>query len=158
MKILTHFVLIMMCLAPSLALAASVPEDHLATLRQKPLTEEPTPPPIAPVKNGDVTDTRSYPMQPPVIPHKIDGYQVDTKVNKCMSCHSRTKSHYSNAPMVSVTHYMDRDDNFLIGISPRRYFCEQCHVVQKDAQPLIESEFVDMEQLRQLETNTQSQN
>ena len=35
----------------------------------------------------------------------------------------------SQAPMVSVTHYMDRDGNFLADISARRYFCEQCHVV-----------------------------
>ena len=43
--------------------------------------------------------------------------------------------------MVSVTHYMDRDGNFLADVSPRRYFCEQCHVVQTDANPLLANEF-----------------
>jgi cytochrome c-type protein NapB len=38
---------------------------------------------------------------------------------------------------VSVSHYMDRDGNFLAEISPRRYFCEQCHVPQVDAKPLV---------------------
>ena len=40
---------------------------------------------------------------------------------------------------MSVSHYMDRDGNFLAEISPRRYFCEQCHVVQFDAKPLVEN-------------------
>ena len=32
---------------------------------------------------------RNYPEQPPVIPHSIDGYQIDINVNKCLSCHAR---------------------------------------------------------------------
>lgn len=86
-------------------------------------------------------------MQPPVIPHKIDGYQLDLKVNKCMSCHARTRTGESQAPMVSVTHYMDRDNNFLADLSPRRYFCVQCHVPQLDAKPLVDNEFIDIDHL-----------
>jgi len=51
----------------------------------------------------------------------------------------------SPSPMVSVTHYMDRDGNFLAAISPRRYFCTQCHVVQTDAKPLVGSRFEDID-------------
>ena len=89
-------------------------------------------------------------MQPPTIPHKVNGYQVDLKVNKCLSCHSRKLTENSQAPMVSVTHYMDREGNFLADVSPRRYFCEQCHVIQSDAQPLIRNDFVDIDQLLQV--------
>ena len=86
-------------------------------------------------------------MQPPTIPHKIDDYQVDLRVNKCMSCHSRSRTPDSQAIMISVTHYMDREGNFLATLSPRRYFCEQCHVVQTEATPLLDNEFVDVDTL-----------
>ena len=36
----------------------------------------------------------------------------------------------SPAPMASVANFMDRDGNFPAAVSPRRYFCDQCHVAQ----------------------------
>ena len=80
--------------------------------------------------------TRNYTMQPPTIPHRVDGYQVDKNFNKCLDCHARSKTAVSQAVPVSVTHYLDRDGNMLAQISTRRYFCVQCHVAQ-DAAPLV---------------------
>ena len=40
---------------------------------------------------------------------------------------------------------MDRDGNFLAEVSPRRYFCNQCHVPQKDVKPLVENYFEDVD-------------
>ncbi|MBT1445896.1 nitrate reductase cytochrome c-type subunit [Shewanella sp. JM162201] len=131
--------------------AASVPEDKIDTLRLAPLDSEPTPPAMQQVLNKDIKQARSYPMQPPIIPHKIDGYQLDLKVNKCMSCHARTRTGESQAPMVSVTHYMDRENNFLAELSPRRYFCVQCHVPQLDAKILVENDFIDLDHLLKAE-------
>ncbi|GIU53464.1 MULTISPECIES: nitrate reductase cytochrome c-type subunit [Shewanella] len=128
-------------------MAATVPEDKVATLRLAPIEVEPTPPVMQKVINSDVKQVRNYPMQPPIIPHKIDGYQVDLKVNKCMQCHARNSTGHSQAPMVSVTHYMDRDNNFLASLSPRRYYCTQCHVAQLDAKLLVENDFVDVKEL-----------
>ena len=88
---------------------------------------------------------RAYPMQPPTIPHAIDGYQVDKNSNRCMLCHARANAEKFQAPPVSVTHYMDRDDQFLATISPRRYFCNQCHVVQTDAPVLVANTFEDID-------------
>ena len=34
-----------------------------------------------------------------------------------------------------------RDGQELDNISPRRYFCTQCHVAQTDAKPLVENGF-----------------
>ena len=51
----------------------------------------------------------------------------------------------TQAVPVSVTHYMDRDGKVLAEISPRRYFCEQCHVVQVDARPLVDNRFEDVD-------------
>ncbi|ABE54783.1 periplasmic nitrate reductase subunit NapB [Shewanella denitrificans OS217] len=128
-------------------LATSVPEDQIDTLRLAPINVEPTPPAMQKVLNTDLKQVRNYPMQPPLIPHKIDGYQLDLKVNKCMQCHARTSTGHSQAPMVSVTHYMDRDNNFLADLSPRRYNCTQCHVTQLDAKLLVENDFVDIDKL-----------
>ena len=96
-------------------------------------------------ENNDRKRTRSYAMQPPTIPHKTDNYQVDRNVNKCMDCHTRSAADEFQAVPVSVTHYMDRDGNFLASISPRRYFCTACHVVQHEATTLVESDFVDVD-------------
>lgn len=122
-------------------------DDNIATTRNHPLATDPEPPRMPNVINNDQKQARSYPMQPPTIPHKIENYQVDINTNKCLSCHKRSRTGESQAPMVSVTHFMDRDGNFLAEISPRRYFCEQCHVVQTDAKVLVDSDFVDMYEL-----------
>ena len=103
-----------------------------------------TQPPLFPKPvNDDQRKSRNYPMQPPLIPHQIDNYQVDTKFNKCMSCHGRDKTAESQAPMVSVTHYQDRDGNLRNEISPLRYFCTQCHVAQTDAKVPVKNTFQD---------------
>lgn len=143
MKTLTAFAVL--SLLAALAYAAG---DNIDALRgDVGLTTEPAAPRMAEVENQDLRRARNYPMQPPTIPHKIDNYQVDLNTNKCLSCHSRRRTEESQAPMVSVTHYMDRDGNFLAEVSPRRYFCEQCHVVQTDARPLVENTFQDVDEL-----------
>ncbi|MGS0680060.1 nitrate reductase cytochrome c-type subunit [Shewanella sp. 125m-7] len=157
MKILTRVsVAALMSVSAFAVVAESIPADKIATLREAPLNVEPTPPVMQKVMNTDVKQSRNYPMQPPVIPHKIDGYQVNLKVNKCMSCHDRKRTTDSQAPMVSVTHYMDRENNFLATLSPRRYFCTQCHVPQLDAKLLVENDFVDMDELIDAKVNTKA--
>lgn len=128
--------------------AAYSMNSDVATLRGKTSIEEQKKPNAIPkVVNSDIKQERNYPMQPPLIPHTTRKYEVSLNSNKCMSCHSRKQTKESQAPMVSVTHYMDRDGNFLAEVSPRRYFCNQCHVTQLDAKPLVENDFVDMHSL-----------
>jgi cytochrome c-type protein NapB len=137
--------LIFSLLALGLSLGSSA--QDIATLRGTAINTEQEPPKISRVDNRDIKRRRAYPMQPPTIPHKIDDYQLDLNVNKCLSCHSRRRSEDSQAPMISVTHYQDRDGNFLADVSPRRYFCEQCHVIQTNAEPLLDNQFVDIDKL-----------
>lgn len=92
----------------------------------------------------DVRRMRAYPEQPPVIPHSTDGYQLTINTNRCLDCHKREFTEGSGAPMISVTHYMNRDGQMLADVSPRRYFCTACHVRQADTAPLIENRFEDM--------------
>jgi nitrate reductase (cytochrome), electron transfer subunit len=92
---------------------------------------------------------RNFPEQPPVIPHSIRDYQIDQNFNTCMTCHSRTQSPETGAIAVSITHYYDRDGQPLGAVSPRRYFCLQCHVPQHQIAPAMENTFRDMEQIIQ---------
>ncbi len=125
-----------------------VAQDGIATLRGgAPLTEQPTAPTMPKVSNQDLRRVRNYPEQPPIIPHAIRDYRIDLNSNKCLSCHSRKATEESQAPMVSITHFMDRDGQFLATVSARRYFCLQCHVPQHEARPLVENEFVDVDSL-----------
>ena len=84
---------------------------------------------------------RNYLLQPPLIPHQIEGYTITPKFNKCMSCHSWTKYKEANATKISQTHFESRDGVVLANISARRYFCVQCHVPQTNARPLVENTF-----------------
>lgn len=130
--------------------ATHAQQENIATLRgATPLDSEGQAPRMQSMQDEDIKRQRNYPMQPPTIPHKIDGYRVDLNSNKCMTCHSRRRVEASQAPMVSVTHYMDRDGNFLAEVSPRRYFCNQCHVAQSKSKPLVDNTFVDIDQLIQ---------
>lgn len=110
-----------------------------------PLAETVKPAPMVNPDNSDVRRVRNYAMQPPVIPHKIEAYQVDKNANRCMMCHARTRTQESQAPMISVTHFQNREGNFLAELSPRRYFCLQCHVPQADLQPLVPNTFKDVD-------------
>lgn len=122
--------------------------DGLATLRgEAPLVEQGQAPRMTPFVNNDLRMTRNYPEQAPVIPHKIDGYIVDKNSNKCLSCHARSRTGESQAPMVSITHFMDRDGQFRASVSPRRYFCNQCHVSQHEVTPPVGNDFVDIDTL-----------
>jgi cytochrome c-type protein NapB len=122
-------------------------ETKLLLRGDTPLTTEAAPPPIAPLKNNLEREPRNYPEQPPLIPHSTDGYAIDLNSNKCLSCHARSRTPESKAPMVSITHFMDRDGQFLATISPRRYFCTQCHVPQAEVKAPVKNTFVDIDEV-----------
>ncbi len=90
---------------------------------------------------------RDYVQQPPLIPHKIKGYQINIKFNKCLTCHSWANYQKAGATKISQTHFSDRDGQALSNVAPRRYFCTQCHVPQADARPLVQNEFQPVQSL-----------
>lgn len=83
----------------------------------------------------------AYVHQPPLIPHSIRNYQVDKRTNKCLSCHSFKNYKKYDATKISITHFENRDGKVLSDVSPRRYFCLQCHVPQIQAKPLVGNNF-----------------
>jgi len=132
-------------IAPATVLFAA---ENIANLRgSAPITEEGSAPRIEQQRNTDLREVRNYPEQPPVIPHEIEDYRIDLNSNKCLSCHARARTGESQAPMVSITHFMDRDGQFRASVTPRRYFCTQCHVPQHETPALIENDFVDADSL-----------
>jgi cytochrome c-type protein NapB len=112
-----------------------------------PLNDEGPASPMPPTRNTAEKEARNYPEQPPVIPHSIDGYQIDINGNKCLSCHARARTAESQAPMVSITHFMDRDGQFLASVSPRRFFCTECHVPQSVVNLPVSNDFIDIDTL-----------
>lgn len=90
----------------------------------------------------------SYVYQPPLIPHNIRSYEVSLNANKCLSCHSWKNAKEMGATKISVTHYVNREDAVLADMSPRRYFCLQCHVPQANAKPLIKNDFEAVDSLK----------
>jgi cytochrome c-type protein NapB len=106
--------------------------------------------PVMPKNNdSDILIERNYVQQPPVIPHDIRNYRLDLRSNKCLSCHSWDRYKESGATKVSLTHFETRDGHALADISPRRYFCLQCHVPQANTKPLIENTYQSTRDLAQ---------
>ncbi len=139
-------VAVLICIFSLVAPVIAIAADNIATLRRgADLNKQPKAPPIPKLQKEDTKQVRNYPEQPPVIPHKIEGYQVDKNINRCMTCHSRKRTGKSQAVAISITHYMDRDGNFLASISPRRYFCNQCHVSQYNVKTDVGNSFVDID-------------
>jgi cytochrome c-type protein NapB len=106
-----------------------------------PIPENTQPPRMSNTVNDDNRLPRNFAQQPPIIPHRVDGYQIDKNFNKCLDCHARAKTAFSQAVPVSPTHYIDREGKVLEHISTRRYFCMQCHVAQEPVKPLVGNSF-----------------
>ena len=90
---------------------------------------------------GQALIQRTFAQQPPLIPHTTKGYIVSMSFNKCLDCHAWSRAKESGATRISVTHFRTREGVELSSISPNRYFCNQCHVPQSDAPPLVGNTF-----------------
>ena len=99
-------VLIFTTALASVASGAALAQQLYGLRGPTPLAEEPQPPPLARELNDDQRQARNWPEQPPVIPHTIQGYQITLNANKCLTCHGRQFTAQSQAPMISITHFM----------------------------------------------------
>lgn len=124
------------------ALTPAVADNGLTSLRGATAIQDSAPSPaISGWQQDDIPVPRNFAEQPPVIPHHIKGYKIDRRSNKCLTCHNRTTAPITGAPVIGPTHFRDRDGNETPGVSPRRYFCLQCHVPQKAVLPLVDNTF-----------------
>ncbi len=84
---------------------------------------------------------RSFKEQPPMVPHEVDKYEINLKINGCLKCHSEATYEKEKAPKIGDSHYVNRDGKVLESISSRRYFCNQCHAPQMSGDPMVENQF-----------------
>ncbi len=123
------------------AATANAGNGGLLSLRGAvPLTEV-APAPLMKKTRVNAPFKRAYVQQPPLIPHKIRSYQINRRSNKCLTCHSWSRYQETGATKISPTHFRDRAGRELANVSPRRYFCTQCHVPQVVGEPLVGNAF-----------------
>ena len=85
---------------------------------------------------------RTFKQQPPLVPHDNEKYTISLKENKCLECHMKQPGKdEAKSVLMGESHFIDRNGNKLDQPSAARYFCNQCHVPQIDAQPLVGSTF-----------------
>ncbi|MEW5729511.1 MAG: nitrate reductase cytochrome c-type subunit [Pseudomonadota bacterium] len=126
--------------ALGLALGMGAVAEEVKSIRGSAVNTPDAAPEIYRVQQG-IKLERAYRQQPPLVPHEVDKYQVDLKVNQCLRCHEWPYSDTEKAPKISDFHYMDRNGVRQDVINGNRYFCTQCHVPQVDAKPLVDNEF-----------------
>ena len=125
-------------------------EDEVQSLRgNHALNEDSTEPEMKHWQLDRDPIPRDHVKQPPLIPHKIQGYRINLKFNKCMSCHSWTKYKEAGATKISQSHFEDRDNNVMANVAARRYFCTQCHVPQVDVKPIVGNTFEPLPTVKQ---------
>jgi nitrate reductase (cytochrome), electron transfer subunit len=137
---------VLVALVSAVAFAGLLPgtaqeKTVMKPLRDLPLTEESAPPDITKQSVPAGGFERAYRQQPPLIPHKVEGYQVSVANNACMTCHDWPGNTRVGAPKISETHYVDRQGVRLDKVAGTRYFCQQCHVPQADTKPLVSNIF-----------------
>lgn len=122
------------------AVLAQTPE--LQSLRgAAPIEENSRAPEVSRQTTDDGRFERAFRQQPPLIPHDIDKYQINLKVNQCMRCHDWPYNVDEGAPKISETHYTNRDGISLDHVARTRWFCTQCHVPQANTRALVDNEF-----------------
>lgn len=132
----------LLLLGMGMVVATVATAEHVVSLRgHTPLDEDTSAPEMKQWDKDGQPIPRDYVQQPPLIPHKIEGYKINQKFNKCLTCHSWANYRESGATKISQTHFNDRDANVLANVSARRYFCTQCHVPQVNAKPLVDNTF-----------------
>ena len=100
---------------------------------------------------------RAFENAPPMIPHDTEGmFPIVADSNMCLSCHDKAIAEAMQADMpnlkaIPASHYFsirkeaDTGDTAAAEtgdiVSNERFNCDQCHVVQTDAKPLVRNLF-----------------
>lgn len=85
---------------------------------------------------------RTFEEQPPLVPHSNEKYTINLTTNKCLDCHMKQEGKdKAKSVEMSESHFVDRSGKILAKPTAARHFCNQCHVPQVDAPPLVGSTF-----------------
>ena len=84
---------------------------------------------------------RGFVQQPPLAPHSVDEFNIDLNSNMCLVCHSPATYLNAGATKISDTHFAEPKEGAQADVAGQRYFCKQCHVSQRNVEPLVENSF-----------------
>lgn len=92
---------------------------------------------------GQALIVRTFKEQPPLIPHKVDGFdEITNEDNTCVDCHIHKEVRGQKIPQVKASHLMaPAVGNETPVLNMKRWQCNSCHVPQIDAKPLVENVF-----------------
>lgn len=86
---------------------------------------------------------RTFAEQPPLIPHALQNFdEITLEDNQCLECHDAANYQSKAAPMIGKSHFLTGANVPANTLDHRRWFCNQCHVAQYDAPPLVDNGFV----------------
>lgn len=93
------------------------------------------------IKDKENVD-RTFKEQPPVVPHEVEKYAINLQENKCLECHVKQPGQdKAKSVEMGESHFIDRNGKKHDKPVGSRHFCNQCHVPQVDAPPLVDSSF-----------------
>lgn len=147
------FAILFLLAASSMAFAAQPIKPDSTGLSPGSVFDVPNPPVYA-IKGGPPGQNpvlpRAYPGAPPQIPHDIGEFlPITAESNMCIACHNQPdnwgKKREAGQPTpIPQSHYTDlrnapgKVTDHLMG---SRHTCNQCHVPQHDAKPLVANTF-----------------
>lgn len=88
---------------------------------------------------------RTFINQPPMIPHTTEKYEPLTlEENACMDCHLTEELRGKAVPQIGKSHFSKTEKNKdgSPALEMTRFQCNNCHVPQVDAKPLVENAFI----------------
>jgi cytochrome c-type protein NapB len=128
--------------AIALLLSTASVGDEVKSLRgATPIDSDSTEPARVRYRDSEERIARNFEQQPPLVPHAIEKYAITTEENRCMSCHSWADYEEAGATRIGDSHFVDNKGGVDAKLEGRRYFCNQCHVPQADAKPIVENTF-----------------
>ena len=143
MKTITTLVILLL-----LAAAPFVRAQPINTLRGSDAASADQPPLdrayIGGKPGGQKLITRTFKGQPPLIPHTVANYEeLTADDNPCLECHISDEFKGKKMPRVSDNHLVPgkkASDGSLV-LNMTRWQCNNCHVPQVDAKPLVDNTF-----------------
>jgi len=91
---------------------------------------------------GQALIQRTFAQQPPLIPHKVDGFDdITAEENTCLDCHIHKEVRGQKIPQIKESHLIKPVNADAPQVHNSRWQCNSCHVPQIDAKPLVENVF-----------------
>lgn len=88
---------------------------------------------------------RTFVGQPPLVPHTVEKYvPLTAEENACLECHITDELRGQKVPKIGKSHFSAtiKKKDGTPAVEMTRFQCDNCHVPQVDAKPLVDSKFV----------------